>query len=339
MKLSDCLLQFFGQYLTGIKGVSDHTVRAYRDTFSLFLPFAAQRSGCAIKELQVEQLTVQLILDFLDYLEKERHNKPVTRNLRLAAFKSLAKMLRIIQPEHRRVAERLLRIPQKRAQKPLVGYLSHEEILKVLATVDLRKKEGFRDYTILHLLFDSGARASEITTLNIDSFDGDRNTLAILGKGNRYRLIELWPKTAQLLGQYIAHYRPKPKPAYSSRLFINQRGTELTRHGIYRLGQKYLSRALSPQRTANLHPAHGFRHSSAMLLLASGESLTDIKNRLGHENIQSTMRYLQLNLTGKREVQRKFIQYTQTLLPDDQKMEDLLDWQKKKEILTWLDSL
>jgi site-specific recombinase XerD len=260
MSFTDCLLQFFDQYLIGIKGARNHTVRAYRDTFGLFLPFAAQRSGCKIKELQVEQLTVQLILDFLDHLEKERHNKVVTRNLRLAAFKSLAKMLRIVQPEYRLVAERLLTIPQKRAQKPLVGYLSHEEILKVFATVDLRKKEGFRDYTILHLLFDSGASASEIAALNLNSFDGDRNTLAILGKGNRYRLIELWPKTAQLLDRYIANYRPKPKPAYSCRLFINQRGMELTRHGIYRLGKKYLARALPAQRIANLQPAHGFRH-------------------------------------------------------------------------------
>lgn len=339
MKLCDCLLQFFDEYLTNIKGVSEHTIRAYRDTFSLFLPFAAQRSGCKIKQLQVKQLTVQLILEFLDHLEKERHNKPVTRNLRLAAFKSMAKMLRLVNPEQRLLAERLLKIPQKRAQKPLVGYLSHEEILKVLAEVDLRRNEGFRDYTILHLLFDSGARASEITSLNLDSFDGDKKTLAILGKGNRYRLIELWPKTAQLLNRYITHYRSKPKPAYSCRLFINQRGTELTRHGLYRLGKKYLSRALPPQRIVNLHPAHGFRHSCAMHLLASGESLTDIKNRLGHENLQSTMRYLQLNLTRKREVQKKFIEYTKTLLPDDQKMEDLLDWQNKKEILTWLDSL
>jgi integrase len=76
-----------------------------------------------------------------------------------------------------------------------------------------------------------------------------------------------------------------------------------------------------------------------MHLLASGESLTDIKNRLGHENIQSTMRYLQLNLTSKRDVQRKFIEYTRTLLPDDQKIEELVDWQQKKEILAWLDSL
>jgi hypothetical protein len=76
-----------------------------------------------------------------------------------------------------------------------------------------------------------------------------------------------------------------------------------------------------------------------MNMLAGGDSLTDIKNRLGHENIQSTMSYLRLNLTRKREVQKRFIDYTQTLLPDDQKIEELIDWQNKKEILAWLDSL
>lgn len=339
MKLTDCLLQFFDQYLVGVKGASPHTVRAYRDTFSLFLPFAARRSRCLIGELEVERLSINLILEFLDHLEKDRGNKAVTRNLRLAAFKSLAKMLRIVHPEQQLVAERLLNIPQKRVQKPLISYLDQEEMLKVFEAVDLRRKEGFRDYTILHLLFDSGARASEIVSLNLNSFDGVRKTLAILGKGNRYRLIELWPRTAQLLDQYIDRYRHNPRHGYTGCLFINQRGEGFTRHGIYNLGKKYLTRALGTQRRANLHPAHGFRHSSAMQLLASGASLTDIKNRLGHDNIQSTMRYLQLNLTGKREVQQRFIEYTQALLPDDQKIEELLDWQNKKETLAWLDSL
>jgi integrase/recombinase XerD len=339
MKLTECLGQFFDQYLNGLKGASRHTVKTYRDTFTLFLPFAAEYHCRAIGSLEVEHLANELIMAFLDYLEIERHNKAVTRNLRLAAFKSLAKMIRILYPEQRGIAERLLNIPKKRAQKKLIGFLSQDEILKVFDVVDLKRKVGFRYYTILHLLFDSGARASEITTLNLDYFDQHKKTLAILGKGNRYRLIELWPKTVQLLQQYIAAYRPHPKPGYTGRLFINQRGEEFTRHGIYRLCKKYLHLALPLSRIRNLHPAHSFRHSCAMNMLASGDPLTDIKNRLGHENIQSTMTYLQLNLTRKREVQKRFIEYTQTLLPDDHKIEKLIDWQNKKETLAWLDSL
>jgi len=339
MKLTECLRQFFDQYLNGLKGASKHTVKAYRDTFGLFLHFAAQYHGRAVNSLEVEHLAPGLIMDFLDYLETERHNKAVTRNLRLTAFKSLAKMLRIFYPEHREIAERLLNIPKKRAQKKLIGFLSQDEVLKVFGIINLKRKEGFRDYTILHLLFDSGARASEITTLNLDYFDSQKKTLAILGKGNRYRLIELWPKTVQLLQQYVARYRVKPKPGYTDRLFINQRGEEFTRHGIYSLCSKYLRLALPPNRIAALHPAHSFRHSCAMNMLVVGASLTDIKNRLGHENIQSTMTYLQLNLTRKREVQKRFIEYMQKLLPEDQKIDELIDWQNKKETLAWLDSL
>ena len=117
MKLSACLIQFFGQYLTGLKGASKHTVKTYRDTFTLFLPFAAQYHGSTIDALEVEHLTANLIMDFLDFLETERNNKAATRNLRLATFKSLAKMIRILYPEQRGIADRLLNIPQKRAQK------------------------------------------------------------------------------------------------------------------------------------------------------------------------------------------------------------------------------
>ena len=96
-------------------------------------------------------------------------------------------MIRLLYPEYRNIAEMLLNIPQKRWQKPLIGFLTHDEVLKVLGFVDLKKKEGFRDYTLMHLLYDSGARASELAALKIDYFDSKNRMLAILGKGNRYR--------------------------------------------------------------------------------------------------------------------------------------------------------
>ena len=74
-------------------------------------------------------------------------------------------------------------------------------------------------------------------------------------------------------------------------------------------------------------------------MLCAGEPVTDIKNRLGHENIQSTMTYLQLDLTQKRSIQEKFIQYSQALLYQDPKLEALIDWENKQDILAWLDTL
>ncbi len=339
MKLETCIYRFFDQYLPRIKGSSDQTIKAYRDVFSLFLSFAASRLSIQVASLRVEHLSPEMLLAFLDHLESDRGNAVRTRNHRLAAIKSLAKMIRLMYPEKREVAKRILDIPQKRTQRQLVGFLYPDEILKVFHCVDLIKKNGFRDYAILHLLEDSGARASEIATLNLDYFDPQNNTLVILGKGNRYRQIELESKTVQLIRRYIAKYRVKPKPLHQQRLFINQRGEEMTRHGIHRLCKKYLQKALSPKRLKNINPVHSFRHSCAVNMLLSGKTLTDIQNRLGHENIQSTTVYTHMDLTRKQAVQNKFIAYMKSNIAEDPKITEWVDWEHKKDILEWLDSL
>lgn len=339
MKLSPCIRQFFDQYLPHIKGVSEHTVKAYRDAFRLFLPFAARFYNIKIKSLRVEHLSSELIIAFLEDLQRERKNLVKTRNQRLAALKSFAKMVRFKYPEQQKVAETILNIPQKRAQKPLIGFLYQDEILEVFQAVDLRTKEGFRDYALLHLLYDSAARATEMATLNLDYFDPQKMTMAILGKGDQFRLIQLKRKTCHLLQLYIRKYRISPHTPYQDRIFINQRGEELTRHGIYRICRKYLEKAISPKRLKNINPVHSFRHSRAIDLLYQGEPITDIQNRLGHDNIQSTTIYLHLDLNRKRHIQKRFIRYMQSVLTDDSKIEELLQWENEGDLMEWLDSL
>lgn len=339
MRLTSCIYQFFDQYLPNIKGCSRNTVKSYRDTFTLFLPFAAQYRSIKIDSLSPEHLSTDLVLAFLNWLESDRHNTSRTRNQRLAVLKSLAKMIRFMYPEKRKLAESILAIPQKRSQKQLIGFLYPQEILNVFQNVNIIRKDGFRDYTILHLLYDSGARAGEIATLRLDYFDKQHKTLAILGKGNRYRQIELLSKTAALIEQYISKYRRKPNAFCREYLFINQRSTAFTRHGINRLCKKYLCRTLSAKRLKNINPVHSFRHSCAIRMIAEGRPISDIKNRLGHENVQSTMVYLQMDLSQKRVLQKKFIQFTQQHLISDPKIDDLIQWENKEDILAWLDSL
>lgn len=339
MKLSMCIHTFFDQYLPNLKGVSEHTISSYRDTFTLFLTFAAHRLSIKTDSLTLRHLSLELILNFLDHLETVRHNTPRTRNQRLATLKSFAKMILLMYPHNRKIAERIMNIPQKRIQKSLIGFLTYEEILKIFESVAITKNDGFRDYTILHLLFDSGARASEIATLNIDNFDAHNKTLIILGKGNKYRQIILWPKTAELINLYIKNYRRHPKPLYRNRLFINQRGKELTRYGIHRFCKKYLYKVLPPKRLKIMNAVHSFRHSSAVNRLYLGASITEIKNRLGHESLQSTMTYLKLDTSHKREIQKKLIEHTQSPLKFDTKIEELLDWENKEKTLIWLDKL
>jgi len=339
MNLHTCLQRYFTDYLSGIKGVSSETKRTYKDTFKLFLKYSSQYLSKKGSELQVEDITLVLTLSFLDYLEKQRKNKIRTRNARLVALKSFSKMIRLLYPGHRETAEMILNIPQKRFGKRLIGYMDYDEIEQVFDSVDLMKKEGFRDYTILHLLFDSGARASEVACLETEFFDPHKKTLIIKGKGGGYRRIELQPKTTELIERYIKKHRTVPKPLYSDRLFINQRREGFTRNGIYRLCKKYLSKSLPVKQMNNLNPVHSFRHSCAVNMLLMGKSLTDIKNHLGHGDLKSTMVYLHLSVSRKREAQKKFIKYIRSGISDDPKIDELLNWENKEEILDWLDDL
>ena len=339
MNLSTAVHQFFDQYLFRIKGCSKRTIESYREVFTLFLPFAAAYYKIKIPCLTVDHLSIELILAFLDHLESERNNTTRTRNHRLAGLKSFAKMIRFLYPEKREIAERILNLPQKRTQRKLITFLYIEEILATYNSVDLKKKEGFRDYTMLHLLTDSGARASELAMLKLDDFNPRQKTLGILGKGNKFRLIELEQKTTDLIKIYIEKYRFKPKPLYQHRLFISKHGKGLTRKGIYLICRKHLSRVLTSKRLKDISPVHSFRHTCAFYMLAQGKPISDIKNRLGHESIESTKVYLHMDLTNKRKVQQKFFEYMQASLNYDPKIDDLIDWENKKETLAWLDSL
>lgn len=339
MNLSHAIRQFFDHYLPHLMGAGQQTIASYRDAFTLLIPFAAVYHQVPVPHLQLEHLSFDAIVAFLNHIETQRSNNPRTRNQRLAAIKSFAKMVSLIYPEYKDLAQVIRNIPQKRAQKKLIGYPTSNELLKVFQSVNLKKPDGVRNYALLHLLADSGARAGEIAALKIDFLDPDQNTLAILGKGNRYRQIRLLPKTVELMTIYIKKYRSTPSPLYQNSLFINQRGQPLTRHGIHRICKKYLAMALPEKRLKTLSPAHSFRHACAVNMLAQGKDLTQIKNRLGHEKLETTMVYLRLDLHAKAELQKTFTEFTASRIAFDKKVEDLIDWEAKEETLAWLDSL
>ncbi len=339
MNLTRCVVQFFDQYLPYVKGCRPNTIKSYRDTMRFFLPFAAEYHSVKVSSLNLEHITVELILQFLNELESKRSNTAKTRNQRLAVLKSFAKMIRFIYPEQQKLTNAILDIPRKRSQHKLIGFLYPQEINQILNAVQLKRKDGFRDYTLLYLLYDTGARATEIATLEMDYFDYENQTLAILGKGNRYRQVQLLGKTVELMHQYIEEHRNTPIHPFKKRLFINQRGTSLTRHGINRICKNYLEQALPAKRTATMHPVHSFRHSCAVRMLSEDRPLSEIKNRLGHSNVKSTMVYLKLDLGQKRHLQENFIQFTKQHLKSDPKIEELIQWENKQNVLEWLDSL
>ena len=120
--LAPTLEAFFTSRLINEKGVSPHTIAAYRDTFRLLLCFAQQRTGKQPSKLEIEDLDAPLITAFLDHLEHDRHNSPRTRNARLAAIHSMFRFAALRHPEHAALIARVIAVPTKRFDRAIVSY-------------------------------------------------------------------------------------------------------------------------------------------------------------------------------------------------------------------------
>jgi integrase/recombinase XerD len=156
---------FFAEHLCHHKRVSPQTMTSYRDTFRLLLNFVKEATGKAPSSLHVHDLDAPMVLQFLDYLEHHRGNAIRSRNMRLAAIRSFARFLALRAPESVAIATRVLAIPGKRADKKLIGALTRPEVEALLAAPDRSTWGGRRDYALLLTLYNSGARVSEVTTL------------------------------------------------------------------------------------------------------------------------------------------------------------------------------
>ena len=161
------LQDFFHRRLVAQRGASAHTIASYRDTFTLFLGYAAQRTGRTPSALTLSDLDAPLVLGFLDHLETERSNSPRTRNLRLTAIRSFMRYASLREPTLLPVAQRVLAIPVKRFDRPVLGYLSREEVTAIIDAPDRSTWSGQRDAVLFAVLYNTGARVSEITRLHV----------------------------------------------------------------------------------------------------------------------------------------------------------------------------
>lgn len=275
----ELLQRFFTEYLAAQRNLSEHTIGAYRDSFRLLLKFLAAHLRVTIDRLTLESLTPESILAFLDYLERERHNTPRTRNYRLAAIRAFTRyVIGLAEPGAFTAGVRLLAIPIKRSTRPLLGYLTREEVEAVLATADLATWTGRRDHLLLALLYNTGARISE--ALGVRGQDVENRVVRLHGKGRKERAVPIWARTAA----EIRRWRRENRIHDGGHLFLNARGAVLTRQGA-RLRLRVALRKASdtnPKLKGRKIGLHSFRHSCAMHLLQAGVALEVIALWLGH---------------------------------------------------------
>lgn len=296
--LAPTLQAFFTDRLAGQRGASPNTVAAYRTTFRLLLPLAAERVGKRPCDLDIGDLDAPLVASFLEHLEIDRHNSVRTRNNRLAAIHSLFAYAALGHPEHAASIQRVLAIPAKRFQRNLVTYLTDQEVDALVAACDRRTWTGRRDHAMVVLAVQTGLRISELARLSVaDVALGTGANVHTVGKGRKERRTPLVPLTVAVLRTWLA----ERQGALPDPLFPTSTGRPLSRDAIERRVALNVSKAATscPSIRTKHVTAHTLRHTAAMRLLLSGVDLTVIALWLGHEQVSTTNIYLHADMSQK----------------------------------------
>jgi len=218
---------YFAEYLTQQRALSPQTVAAYRDAFVLFLKFAQSQLAKLPTEIELSDITPDLITAFLSHLEQQRHNCVRSRNARLAALRSFLKFAAHRDVSSLQVVERALGVPVERFERPMFGYLPREQMLTVIDAPD-GTWIGRRDHVLILMLYNTGARVSEIIGIKVgDVVLEDRTACVHLhGKGRKQRSVPLWHSTVKTVRTWL---KQNPQLKTDSPLLPSRNGHAMTR--------------------------------------------------------------------------------------------------------------
>jgi integrase/recombinase XerD len=284
------LQRFFTDRLITQQGVSPHTVAGYRDTFRLLLQFATERLGRKPSALRLEELDAAFLEKFLEHLERDRGNRPRTRNHRLSALHAFFRYVALAEPAFSLHCQRILAIPAKRFERGPVEFLTEEEATALASAPNARTWIGRRDRTLLLLAVQTGLRNSEITSLRCQDVElGVGAHVRCFGKGRKMRCTPLRPDVAAALRAWLSEQCGK----LADPVFPSSRGGRLSADAFQRLVTRHATTArhtCPTLRTKTVTP-HTLRHAAAMALLRRGVDLTVIALWLGHESTETTEVY------------------------------------------------
>ena len=282
---------FFTGRLINQLGASPNTVAGYRDTFRLLLDFASKETGRHPTDLQVEDINAGLVACFLDDLESRRHNSARTRNARLTAIRSFFSHVSRCEPALLDHCRQVLALPSKRFEQRTIEYLDEAETGALLAAPDITTRQGRRDRALLLLMVQAGLRVSELTGLDCGDLElGTGAHVRVSGKGRRQRSTPLREDAVTVLREWLKEHRGDD----SQPLFPSNRNRRLSRDTIAWIVSKHVTRAsrsCPSLRDKRISP-HSLRHASAMELLRRRVPITVIALWLGHQSVESTMKYL-----------------------------------------------
>ena len=304
--IAPLLKRFFSHYLPVQKGLSVNTVRAYRDAIKLLLCHVADAHSHSVDALEVEMIDERAVLSFLESVENERGCTKRTRNARLAAIRSLFAFIAREEPELALQGQQIRAIPLKRTEHRIVEYLEEKEMQAVFDAVDIHSRTGVRDRALLLLLYNTGARVSEVVNLELGDLRLDEAAqITLHGKGNKDRCCPLWPETLAALQAYLKVRCPRH--VETLQLFLNANGGPITRFGVRYLTRAYGMRAQTKHPMIEAKPLnpHRIRHTTAMHLLRAGNDINMVSYWLGHADLNTTHVYVEIDMETKRRMLEK----------------------------------
>jgi len=330
------LSAFLTKYLAGERNYSPNTILAYKDTFIQFITFMKEQKNIEVQKLKLECITKDVVIDFLDWIQENRHCGNATRNYRLAALRSFFSYMQYENPERMYEWQKILTIKVKRHDKQSINYLATEGIKLLLEQPDVNTRNGLRNLALLALMYDSGARVQEIIDLTPSSVRLDNPSIVkLFGKGRKARIVPLQQEQTVFLKEYMQENHLLEPYANQYPLFSNSRKEKLTRAGVTYVLNTYvdLARKINPGIIPEKISCHSLRHSKAMHLLQAGVNLVYIRDLLGHVSVQTTDVYARADSSQKREA---FEKAYVDLNPATAKTKS---WEKDDNLLKWLKNL
>jgi site-specific recombinase XerD len=301
---STLLQSFFTDRLMNQRQASSHTIASYRDTFRLLLSFAQKQLNKSPSQLALDDLNAPFIGAFLDHIQSNRHNGSRTRNLRLTAIRSFFRYAAFQEPSRAAHIQRILAIPTKRQDRPLIDFLTYPEIQALLAVPDKTTWAGRRDHALLMLAIQTGLRLSELIGLRrCDIVLTSGAHVRCFGKGRKERSTPLTKQMVAIMKTWLQARGGSDNDV----VFPNARGTQLSPDGVqYLLGKHVaIAQETCPSLKEKRVSPHVLRHTAAMELLQAGVDHSVIALWLGHESPETTSIYLQANLALKEKILEK----------------------------------
>lgn len=326
--------RYLGEYIISVCNLSMNTLKSYRDTFRLLFRYIFEEYKILPDKVTMSDLTRDVIVEFLEYIETSRHVSISSRNTRLSALKAFAKYLELEAPEYIEWCRIIRDIPKKNGKKRLITYLEKDEMDALLKLPNRQTPQGRRDYALLMFLYNTGARAEEVVSLQVSNIvlplhksDSTIPVVTFIGKGGKVRRCPLWQSTVEIMRPFIQG-KDESEP-----IFLNRQGQAMTRFGVYETITKYRAELIDKKPSTKykrLSP-HTIRHTTATHLLQAGVDINIIRSWLGHVSIDTTNIYAEVNIEMKKRA-------IDSCIPECSEMSQN-DWHRDESLLSFLDNL